>query len=44
MKITKKQYKAIKRKIDLEEGLEPYKAKIHKNKKKYARKKKHKNK
>lgn len=44
MKITKKQYKAIKRKIDIEEGVEPFKTKIHKSKKIYTRREKHKNK
>ncbi len=34
--------RAIRRKVDLELGIEPYKTKIHKNKNKYKRKNKHK--
>lgn len=36
-------YKAVSRQVALELGLEPYKTKIHKNKKKYNRHEKHKN-
>lgn len=38
-----KRKRQIKRKVDLELGLEPYKNKVHKNKKKYSRKTKYKN-
>lgn len=43
MKLTNKQKRKIKRRVDLELGVKPYKSKIHKNKKKYNRTKKHKN-
>jgi len=43
MKLTNKHKRKIKRQLDLELGVKPYKSKIHKNKKKYNRKSKHKN-
>ena len=43
MKLTNKQKRKIKRRVDLELGVKPYKSKIHKNKKKYNRTKKHNN-
>ena len=42
MKLNNKQKRKIKRNVDLELGVKPYKSKIHKNKKKYSRKIKHK--
>ena len=43
MKLTNKHKRKIKRNVDLELGVHPPKSKIHKNKKKYNRKLKHKN-
>jgi len=43
MKLTDKQKSKIRRDVDLSLGLTPPKSKIHKNKKKYNRKLKHKN-
>jgi hypothetical protein len=40
--LNAKQFKAVNRLIDLEDGIEPYKTKVHKNKKKYNRQTKHK--
>ena len=42
MALTKKQKRGIKRKVDLEVGIVPPKSAAYKNKKKYNRKKKHK--
>ena len=42
MKLNKKQKSSVKRKVDLDLGIKPPKSKIHKNKKKYNRKTKHK--
>jgi len=39
MKLTNKQKSKIRREVDLDLGNLPYKQKIHKNKKKYDRKK-----
>ena len=41
--MNKKQKRAVRRKVDLELGVTPPKTMIHKNKKKYSRKEKHKN-
>jgi len=41
-KLTKKHKRGIKRKVDLEVGIVPPKSAAYKNKKKYNRKKKHK--
>jgi len=41
MRLTKKQKRASKRRVDIEKGIEPPKHSIYKNKKKYNRKKKH---
>jgi hypothetical protein len=35
--LNAKQFKAVNRLIDLQDGIEPYKSKVHKNKKKYNR-------
>ena len=43
MKLNNKQKRKIRRQIDLELGIQPPKSKIHKNRKKYNRTKKHKN-
>ena len=43
MKLTGKQKSKIRRGVDLELGVKPPKSTIFKNKKKYNRKKKHKN-
>ena len=42
MALSKKQKRGIKRKVDLEVGIVPPKSAAYKNKKKYNRKKKHK--
>ena len=42
-KLTNKQKSKIRREVDLEMGVKPPKSAIFKNKKKYNRKKKHKN-
>ena len=42
LKLTRKNNRAIRRQVDLDLGVEPYKSKIHKNKKKYNRKNKYK--
>ena len=42
MALTKKQKRGIARKVDLEVGIVPPKSAAYKNKKKYNRKKKHK--
>ena len=42
MKLTRKHKRGIKRKVDLEVGIVPPKSAVFKNKKKYNRKKKHK--
>ena len=42
MKLTKEQKRGIARKVDLEAGIVPPKSAVFKNKKKYNRKKKHK--
>ena len=42
MKLTDKQKSKIRRDVDLELGIQPPKSKVHKNKKKYNRKLKHK--
>ena len=39
-----KRKRQVRRQVDLEIGYEPYKTKVHKNKKNYTRKTKHKNK
>ncbi len=44
MKLTNKQKSKIRREVDIELGNLPFKQKIHKNKKKYNRKNKHKDK
>ena len=41
MKLNKKHKRAVKRQIDIEEGVNAPKSNIHKNKKKYNRKNKH---
>ena len=42
MRLNKKQKRKIKRELDLELGVQPPKSKIHRNKKLYNRKTKHK--
>ena len=42
MKLTRKHKRGIKRKVDLEVGIVPPKSAVFKSKKKYNRKKKHK--
>jgi len=43
-KLTDKQKRGVRRQVDIDLGVEPPSTNIHKNKKKYNRKKKHKNK
>ncbi len=43
MKLSNKQKRSIRRKIDIELGINPEKTKVHRNKKKYTRKSKHSN-
>ena len=42
-KLTKKQQRCVRRKVDIELGVRPPSSTIHRNKKKYNRKEKHKN-
>ena len=42
-KLTKKQQRCVRRKVDIELGVRPPSSTIHRNEKKYNRKEKHKN-
>ncbi len=40
-KLSRKQKRSVKRKLDLEQGVQPFKTKIHKSDKEYRRRPKH---